>query len=108
MKISVNDQVLFELSETQKKVIKNDICADAFDADMCRRLKYILTHKYERCFGRLKAEWDKKLLENGVSSVPTDPDAYAELVFAQSNYKCRKTRDAEEAAAEAARLAEVE
>ena len=59
MKISVNDKELFTLTETQKSVIKNDIHADEFDADMARRLEYILTHKYERCFERLKKEWDQ-------------------------------------------------
>jgi len=95
MKISVDNVELYTLSDVQKNVIKNDINADEFDADMKRRLKYILTHKYERCFERLKKEWDSKLADNGVPSVPTDPDAYAQLVFAQPNYKDRKTRDAE-------------
>ena len=93
MKISVNDKKLFSLSDTQKKVIMNDINADIFDADMCRRLQYILTHKYERCLLRLKQEWDSKLLASGVKSIPTDPDEYAELVFAQPNYKDRKARE---------------
>lgn len=93
MKISVNDVELYTLSETKKNVIKNDINADIFDEDMKRRLQYILMHKYERCFARLKAEWDKKLPILGVESIPTDPDAYAELVFALPSYKDRKTRD---------------
>lgn len=95
MKISVNDKELFTLSDTQKSVICNDIHQDLFDEDMKRRLQYILMHKYERCFARLKAEWDQKLIDNGVDSVPTNPDKYAELVFSQPNYKCRKTRDEE-------------
>ena len=57
MKISVDDQECFCLNETQKKVIKNDISEDVFDEDMKRRLQYILMHKYERCFERLKQEW---------------------------------------------------
>lgn len=93
MKIKVNDVLLFELSDTQKKVICNDIPEDIFDEDMKRRLHYILMHKYERCFKRLKEEWDIKLKDNGVEMIPTDPDKYAELVFAQPNYQCRKTRD---------------
>lgn len=97
MKISVEDKELFTLSETQKKVIKNDISNDVFDDDMKRRLQWVLTHKYERCFARLKTEWDKKLIANGVESVPTDPDAYANLVFSQPNYKDRKVRDTEAA-----------
>jgi hypothetical protein len=99
MKISVDNVELFTLSETQKQVIKNDIHDDIFDEDMKRRLHYILNHKYERCFARLKAEWDKKLAENKVKSVPTDPDEYAQLVFAQLNYKSRKARDLEAAEA---------
>ena len=95
MKISVDDQELYTLSTTQKNDIKNDINADIFDEDMKRRLQYILTHKYERCFARLKAEWDKKLPALGVGSIPKDPDAYAELVFALPQYKDRKARDAE-------------
>ena len=92
MKISVNDKELFVLSEIQKKVICNDIADDIFQEDMKRRLKWVLTHKYEQCFKRLKAEWDKKLIDNSVTMVPTQPDAYAELVFAQSNDKNAQER----------------
>ena len=93
MKISVNDIELFTLTPIQKQVIANDINVDLLDEDMKRRLKYILMHKHEQCQKRLKAEWDSKLIANGVVSVPTDPDAYAALVFAQPNYKDRKARD---------------
>ncbi len=95
MKISVNDVELFTLSEIQKNVIKNDINSDNLDFDMQRRLQWVLIHKYERCMERLKKEWMPKLIENGVTSVPTDNDALAELIFSQPNYKDRKVRDAE-------------
>ena len=97
MKISVNDVELYTLTDTQKNVIKNEVSSVIFDADMKRRLEWVLTHKYEQCFKKLKSEWDVKLVENGVQSIPTDQDAYAELVFEQPNYKDRATRDAEEA-----------
>lgn len=93
MKISMNDKELFNLNEIQKKVIKHDIHEDMFEEDMRRRLHYILMHKYEQCFKRLKEEWDEKLRLNGISLVPTDPDAYAQLVFSQPNYKDRKARE---------------
>lgn len=95
MKVSVNDKELFVLSELQKKVIMNDIREDVFDEDMCRRLEFVLKDKYERCFDRLKKEWDNKLAQNGVKMIPTDKDEYAELVFSQQNYKNRMARDAE-------------
>lgn len=91
MKISVDDKELFTLSEIQKKVIKNDIHEDIFDEDMKRRLQYILIHKYEECFKRLKNEWDQKLM-NVVNFVPTDPDKYAELVFSQPDYKSKSQK----------------
>ena len=95
MKISVDDQELFTLTETQKQVIKNDINADGFDADMKRRLNWVLLHKYEQCFKRLKAEWEPKLAKAGVESFPTDPDAFAQLVFARPEYLDRKARELE-------------
>ena len=95
MKISVNDTELFTLSEVQKAVIKNDIHEDEFDADMKRRLNYILMHKYERCFERLKKEWEPKLKSAGVQSIPLDNDAFAQVVFAHPQYKGRKAREAE-------------
>jgi hypothetical protein len=95
MKISVDDQELYTLSETQKKVIKNDIHSDIFDEDMKRRLHWVLNHKYERCHERLKAEWEPKLIENGVQSIPLDKEAFAELVFSQPNYKNRSERENE-------------
>lgn len=99
MKIAIDNKDIFELSETQKKVLCNDINADELDADMKRRVQYILMHKYEQCFKRLKEQWDPILAANGVDMIPTNPDKYAELVFAQPNYKCRKSRDLEAAQA---------
>lgn len=92
MKVSVNDQHIFTLNETQKKVIKHDIHEDEFDADMKRRLQYILMHKYERCFERLKLQW-MPILAQRMSSIPTDPDALAELIFSQPDYQNRSQRE---------------
>lgn len=93
MKISVDDKELFRLTETQKNVIKNDIHEEIFDEDMKRRLHYILTHKYERCFERLKKEWEPKLKERGVEMIPTNEERFAELVFAQQDYQNRSKRE---------------
>lgn len=92
MKISVDDKELFTLSETQKRVIKNDIPSEIFEEDMCRRLQYILMHKYEQCYKRLKQEWEPKLAASGARSIPTNPDEFAEMVFAHPEYKNRSAR----------------
>jgi hypothetical protein len=97
MKISVDDKEIFSLSEIQCKVICNDIPEKEFEADMHRRLEYILKHKYEQCFQRLKSEWCEgevsKLAANGVDSIPTDPEKLAQLIFSQPNYKSRSARE---------------
>lgn len=92
MKISVDDKELFTLTDIQKKVIMNDIHESIFDEDMKRRLQYILMHKYEECFKRLKEEWDQRLMKV-VDSVPTNPDKYAELVFSQPDYRSKAQRE---------------
>ena len=100
MKISVDDQELFTLSETQKKVIQNDIPTEIFDEDMKRRLEYILMHKYDQSFSRLKKEWEPKLAASGLRAIPVDKDEFSTLVFAHPDYKNRSVRLAEERAFE--------
>ena len=95
MKISVDDVEIYTLTETQKNVIKDSIKSDEFDADMKRRLDWVLKHKYEQCFKRLKNEWEPRLKTLGVESIPLDDDAFADLVFARPEYKDRLAREAE-------------
>lgn len=59
------------------------------------RMAWIIQHKYERCLARLKLEWLPKLEARGIAEIPSDDDAFAELVFAQTDYKDRSTRDLE-------------
>lgn len=92
MKISVDDQEVFTLSDMQKQVIMNDIHEDIFDEDMKRRLQYILMHKYDRCYQRLMAEWMPKLKDR-VNSIPTDPEECAKLIFSQPDYKNRSAKE---------------
>lgn len=94
MKISIDGKQILELNETQKKVIQNDIKSEDFVNDMENRVHYILTHKYERCMERLKAEWEPKL-RSRMASIPTNLDALAELIFSQPDYKNRSQRDAQ-------------
>ena len=94
MEIKVNNEIILTLSEIQKKVIMNDIPQEIFDADMKRRVHYILTHKYERSLHRLREEWMPKL-KGKVESIPTDDDLFAQLIFSQPDYKNRSQRDTE-------------
>ena len=95
MKISVNDIELFSFSEVQKKVIANDIESEKLESDIKKRLKYVLINRYERCFDKLKKEWEPKFMAKGIESLPIDKDAFAALVFSDEDYKDKATRDEE-------------
>lgn len=95
MKIQVDDKEVFALTETQEKCIKNDIATPDFIKDMERRVKYIIQHKYDHCYKRLKEEWEPKLAARGFKSIPTGEAEFAQLVFAQEDYKDRQSREAE-------------
>ncbi len=96
MKIKLNDREIFSLSEVQQQVIKNDIKEEEFQEEMERRAVYVLQHKYKQCFKRLKEEWEPKLKESGVKSLPLDEEEFAQLVFSQPSYMSRSQRDANE------------
>ena len=95
MKILVDGKELLTLTDIQKRVIMNDIPEEEFEEDMKRRLKYVLMHKYERCYARLFNEWMPKLKEAGVQHVPLNDELFANLVFEQPEYKSRSQRELE-------------
>jgi len=94
MKISIDGQEVFSLSETQKSVIKSAIPYDIFEADMKRRLEWVLTHKYEQCFERLKKEWEPRLKER-YQMLPSGDEALAQLICSQPDYKDGKAKQLE-------------
>ena len=94
MKISIDNEELFTLSETQKSVIMDEIPSEIFEDDIKRRIKWILIEeKYERCMKKLKEKWIPKLKERGIKLIPTDDIELAELILSQSDYKNRSERE---------------
>lgn len=99
MKIQVDNIDVYELQPWQELVLKNDLLEEEFEEHMKRIAQWIWEHKFENCFTRLKNEWEPKLIGRGATSLPTDREEFATLVFSQPDYKNRSTRDAEERAA---------
>lgn len=95
MKFFVDNDEVLDLNETKKKVLKNDIQDEVFSDDLKRRVRWVIEHKYEQSFNRLKKEWEPKLAARGVEMLPTGQDAFAELVFSQVDYKSRSQRELE-------------
>ena len=96
MKVKVDDVEILEISEIRKKVIAHEIPSEDLEADLKRRLSWVITHKYERCMEKIKNQWVPKLKERGHQSIPLDDDALAEMIFADPDYKNRSARIIEE------------
>lgn len=94
MDFKIDDEVVFTLSATQEQMLKYSIRDSEFNGEMKRRVLSVIHDRYQQCFNKFKQDWDAKLLAREVSTVPLDPDAYAELVFAQPDYKSRTEEDA--------------
>lgn len=92
MKISVNDQELFSLSDIQKQVLGDYMDCDKVESDCCRRLEWVLMHLHEQAMKQLREQWMPKLAER-MDAIPTSDDKFAALVFSQPDYMDRKTRD---------------
>ena len=86
MKIYVDNNLVLELNDTQKNIIKNEINPDIFVSDMERRVAWVLSHKLDQCYSRLFAHW-LPILQQRYESLPSNKNAFAELVFAQPDYK---------------------
>jgi len=81
MKISLNDEELFTLSEIQKKVIQDEIPLDIFEDDMKRRIQYIIDQPCKRFINQNSQSAREFLKSKNVSSVPSDKMEFAALVF---------------------------
>ena len=92
MKVTVDGVEILHLEPVHEDIIKHEIPSEIFEEDMIRRLKWVVMRKYEQCFNKMKEEWDPKLEAAGVESIPVDKDAYAQLVFAQADYKAKDAR----------------
>lgn len=98
--VKVNNIEIFQISDIQEKLLEHDLLE--IDNEINRRMQYIIDHKCDQCFKRMKEQWvDSGKLEGlGVSSIPTNRDELVTLITARPEYKNRETREAERIAAE--------
>ena len=86
MKFYVDQTQVLELDQTQEKIIQDNIPQALFTADMERRVAWVITEKLNTSFDQLFAHW-LPILQQRYESLPSNKNAFAELVFAQPDYK---------------------
>jgi len=82
----VDQTAVLELNSTEEKIIQDNIPQALFTADMERRVAWVITEKLNTSFDSLFAHW-LPILQQRYESLPSNKNAFAELVFAQPDYK---------------------
>ncbi len=99
MQITVNGQPLFEVNATEMELLEYFLPVSTLDADLKRRLEWVLTHKIEQCHKKFREEWMPKLEKDpAVTTVPVGNEDFFNMVKVRPDYKDRATRDVEAAA----------
>jgi hypothetical protein len=93
MKILVDNDVLFEINDTEKKILADTLFMEELEAELRQKIQWIIAQELTRSFKKLKDDWEPKLAAAGVTMIPTDKLAFAELVFSQPEYKSRSERE---------------
>jgi len=86
MKFYVDQTQVLELNSTEEKIIQDNIPSALFTSDMERRVSWVITEKLNTSFDSLFAHW-LPILQQRYESLPSNRNAFAELVFAQPDYK---------------------
>lgn len=99
------DKVVHEFSATDIKIVEDSVVN--FQEWLEAGPVNIMMGKVNDCLTRLLNDNIPKLISNNIASMPTDKKKQAELIFKQSWYKNRATRQAElDAAREAEKQSE--
>ena len=85
------------LTETQQKILSNDLYNDTDNAGIDTWLQDAIDGKVNNCWKRFRNEWTQKLMDDSsfTDTIPSNQADFVNLVLARSDYKNRKTRDDE-------------
>ena len=83
------------LSETQQKILSNDLYNDTDNAGLDDWIQEAVDGKINNCWKRFRNEWTQKLMDDSsfTDTIPCNQADFVALVTARSDYKNRKQRD---------------
>ena len=83
------------LTETQQKILSNDLYNDTNNAGIDTWLQDAIDGKVNNCWKRFRNEWTQKLMDDSsfTDPIPSVKADFIALVTARSDYKTRKQRD---------------
>ena len=90
------------LTDLQQTILSNDLYNDTDNAGLDLWIQNAIDGKINNCWKRFQSEWTTKLMNDDsfTDPIPSNQADFVALVTARDDYKNRKTRDAEEKAAQ--------
>ena len=81
--------ITVSISDTDEKVMKNDLL------DLNQWVQDAVTGKQNNCWKRFQSEWTTKLMndETFTDSIPSNQEAFVNLVTARADYKTRQEKE---------------
>jgi len=97
MKVKLDDEVIFEISDIDQMLLAHDLID--IKEEIKRRLEWVIKHKVEQCHDRLKKEWQQKLENDpSIESIPAKRDEFTRYICCREDYKNRAQREAKQRA----------
>ena len=90
------------LTDLQQTILSNDLYNDTDNAGLDLWIQNAIDGKVNNCWKRMRTQWTQKLMDDDsfTDTIPSNQADFVALVTARDDYKNRKTRDAEEKAAQ--------
>ena len=85
------------LTDLQQTILSNDLYNDTDNAGLDLWIQNAVDGKLNNCWKRMQREWTTKLMDDPsfTDPIPSNQEAFVNLVTARPDYKNRKTRDDE-------------
>jgi len=82
------------LSDTQQKILSNDLYNDTDNAGLDTWIQAAVDGKINNAWKRFRNEWTQKLMDDSsfTDTIPSNQTDFENLVTARSDYKNRKKR----------------
>ena len=83
------------LSDTQQKILSNDLYNDTDNAGLDTWIQAAVDGKVNNAWKRFKNEWTQKLMDDSslTETIPSNQTDFVNVVTARSDYKNRKKRE---------------
>jgi|TARA_R100001463_G_C3488534_1_gene217717 hypothetical protein len=83
------------LSDTQQKILSNDLYNDTDNAGIDTWIQAAVDGKVNNAWKRFRNEWTQKLMDDSsfTDTIPSNQTDFVNLVTARSDYKNRKKRE---------------